>query len=380
MTETPLVRQDDASDRRTPPRSWLPIAAAIALALLAAGAGWWFLARPQAIPDWDRVPQLDFAAPAGVAFVGDTPWVSLRVAPARPGEENDLRVQITPRTERGTPAPVADPSSRIIALTAQPLSEAGTPPETLALQPDPEAAGALVATSQLSGSGWWRFRAEVDGAGEAAEFYLLMPDPNINGPAAVPANASSPEGEALFQRGMASITALRDVRFTQWIADGKGNSALSAHAVTAGDDDRPPGFSYRAVGGMEAVIIGSTRWINLPGDLGWQKQEGATVVLPSEWDEEYLGATGFTLLGEETIDGERCRLLAFVVPELTEPRRQTVAWYLWWVGEETGYVRQEVMVSRLHYMLNRFSDFDEPIDLVPPAESTTPVASGTPVS
>ena len=87
---------------------------------------------------------------------------------------------------------------------------------------------------------------------------------------------------------------------------------------------------------MEAVIIGSTRWIRLPGDPGWQEQEGATVVLPSEWDEEYSGATGFTILGEETIDGERCQLLAFVVPELTEPRRQTVAWYLWWVGDRDG--------------------------------------------
>ena len=364
-----------------PRRSWLPIAILVlVLALVAAGAGWWFLARPQAIAAWDRVPQLDLAAPAGDAFLGDTPWVSLRLAPARPDEENVLRVQITPRARRGTPVPTTNPVSRIVALTAQPLSEAGTPPETLALQQDPEAEGVLVATSQLSASGWWRFGAEIEAAGEAAEFYLLIPDPNINGPAAVSATASSPEGEALFQRGMAAITGLRHVRFTQWIADGKGNSALSAHAVTAGDDDTPPGFSYRAAGGMEAVIIGSTRWINLPGDLGWQRQEGATVVLPSQWDEEYLGATGFTLLGEEMIDGERCRLLAFVVPELTEPRRQTVAWYLWWVGEETGYVRQEAMVSRLHYMLNRFSDFDMPIDLAPPGETATPVGGGTPIS
>ena len=66
-------------------------------------------------------------------------------------------------------------------------------------------------------------------------------------------------------------------------------------------------------------------------------------------------------------------------PELTEPRR-TVAWYLWWVGEETGYVRKEAMASRLHYMLNAFSDFDVPIALAPPTEPATPVASGTPVT
>ena len=382
MTETPLVRGDDTPERPTPRRTWLPVAiVAVAVALLAGGAAWWYLGRSPAIPDWDRVPALDFAAPAGDAFRADTPWVSLQLSPARPGEENSLRVRMTPRTRQGTPIPATDdPVSRIGALTAQPLSGESTAPEALELQPDPSDGDVLMATSLLDQSGWWRFRAEVGGVEDAAEFHLLMPDPNINGPAAVPVSASSPEGEALFQRGLEAITTLRDVRFTQWIADGKGNSALSEHGVTAGGDGAPPGFTYRAIGGMEAIIIGSTRWINLPGDVGWQVQEGATVVLPSDWDEEYFGATGFTILGEETIDGEPCQLLAFVVPELTEPRRQTVAWYLWWVGEETGYVRQEAMVSRLHYMLNQFSDFDVPIVLAPPEERAAPVAGGTPVS
>ena len=131
---------------------------------------------------------------------------------------------------------------------------------------------------------------------------------------------------------------------------------------------------------MEAIIIGSTRWIRLPGDPGWEEQEGATVVLPSEWDEEYTGATGFTLLGEETIDGERCQLLAFVAPELTEPRRQTVAWYLWWVGD-----RDRATCARRRWSpasttcCNEFGDFDVPIVLAPPHEAATPVASGTPV-
>lgn len=379
MTETPLVRGDDTPERPIPRRSWLPIAiVALALALLAGGAAWWYLSRSQAIPDWERVPVLDLAAPAGDAFLDDTPWASLQVSPARPGEENALRVKITPRTQQGTPIPATD--SRIVALTAQPLSVVSTAPESLELQADPNDGDVLMATSSLDEAGWWRFRAEVDGVAEASEFHLLIPDPNINGPAAVPTSGSSPEGEALFQRGMEAITTLRDVRFTQWIADGKGNSALSEHAVTAGGDGAPPGFTYRAAGGMEAINIGSTRWINLPGDLDWQKQEGATVVLPSEWDEEYFGATGFTIIGEETIDGEPCQLLAFVVPELSEPRRQTVAWYLWWVDQETGHVRQETMVSRLHYMLNRFSDFDVPFALAPPEARATPVASGTPVS
>jgi hypothetical protein len=380
-SDTTLVRQDDVPGNQSRRRSWLPGAlAVIALALIAAGAGWWYLNSRQAIPEWDRLPVLDLAAPAGDAFRGDTPWVNLRLNAGRPGEENGFYVQITPKIQQATPVPASGSPARITALTAQPLSGEPAAPETLALQPDPATEGAFVASSPLDRAGWWRLSVDVDGAEDAAEYFLLIPDPNLNGPNAVPTSGSSPEGEALFQRGMEAITSLRDVRFTQWIADGRGNASVSEHGVTTGDGNTPPGFSYRAAGGMEAIIIGSTRWIRLPGDLGWEEQEGATVVPPSEWDEEYFGATGFTILGEETIDGEPCQLLAFVVPQLSEPRRQTVAWYLWWVGEETGHVRKEAMVSRLHYMRNSFGDFDVPIALSPPQEAATPVASGTPVS
>jgi hypothetical protein len=359
----------------------LPVAiGVIALALIAAGAGWWYLNSRQAIPEWDRLPTLDLAAPAGDAFRGDTPWVSLRLITGRPGEENGFQVQITPKTRQATPVPASGSPARIASLTAQPLSGESAAPEALALQPDPQTEGAFHASSPLDRAGWWRLSVDVDGAEDAAEFYLLIPDPNLNDPNAVPKSGSSPEGEALFQRAMEGVTSLRDVRFTQWIADGRGNASVSEHGVTTGDGNTPPGFTYRAAGGMEAIIIGSTRWIRLPGDPGWEEQEGAIVVPPSEWDEEYFGATGFTILGEETIDGERCQLLAFVVPELSEPRRQTVAWYLWWVGEETGHVRKEAMVSRLHYMRNSFGDFDVPIALSPPPEAATPVASGTPDS
>jgi hypothetical protein len=374
-----LVRHDaPASPARR--RPWLPVAvAALALALIAAAAGWWFFNNRQTIPEWDRLPALDFAAPAGDAFASDTPWVNLRLMTARPGEENVLRVQITPRTPAATPVPASAPPAKITSLSAQPLSGEPDAAENLALQPDPENEGAFIASSPLDHAGWWRLSVEVEGVEDAAEFYLLIPDPNLNGPNAVPKSEASPEGEALFRRGIEVLTGLRDVRFTQWIADGRGNASISEHAVTTGDGNSPPGFTYRAVGGMEAIFIGSTRWIKLPGDLGWEQQEGATIVLPSDWDEEYTGATGFTILGQETIDGERCQLLAFVAPELTNPRR-TVAWYLWWVGEETGHVRKEAMSSRLHYMLNDFGDFDVPILLSPPGEAATPVANGTRVT
>ena len=137
-SDTALVRQDDASGGPVRSRSWLPVAfAAIVLVLIAAAAGWWFHNNRQAIPDWDRLPALDLAAPAGDAFSGDTPWVNLRLIKGRPGEENSLRVQITPRIPQSTPVPTSALPARITSLTAQPLSGGSVSAETLALQPDP---------------------------------------------------------------------------------------------------------------------------------------------------------------------------------------------------------------------------------------------------
>ena len=129
---------------------------------------------------------------------------------------------------------------------------------------------------------------------------------------------------------------------------------------------------------MEAIILGTTRWVKLPNNLGWDKQEGSSPLPPSEWGEEYRPAAEFAVLGEETVDGERCQILAFLVPEQTEPQRRSAAWYLWWVGTESGRVRQETMASRFHYMHHLYFDFDAPLTIGPPPVAASPVAA-TPV-
>jgi hypothetical protein len=372
MSDASLVR-DPEPNARPASRGRIIAIAAVAAVLLAAIAGgaWWYVKGRQAVPDWARVPDLNMSAPAGDAFQEGTPWVRLQLVPARPNDVNTVRVSL--HTRQGTPVAGEAGGASIASVTAQSLTGPANP-ETVALDPEPGTDGAFLASAQFSAPGWWRIAVEVSGAEAPAEFFLLFPDPNINGPGAVARSNASAEGDALYQRGMSAITSLHSVRFTQWLSDGRGNAAVSEHAVTAGGDGEPAGFTYRAAGGMEAVIIDSTRWVLLKGELGWTRQEGAVSVPPSEWGEEYTGATGFTILGEETVDGEPCQILAFVVPEIVEPRRQTAAWYLWWVGKETGHVHEEAMVSRVHYMHNTFSGFDEPIELQPPAMAATPVA------
>lgn len=375
MSEAALVGESRS-------RSRLPLILAmvvVALAAVAAGA-WWYLNSRAVAPDWERVPSIGLLAPAGDAFREGTPWATMLLQPARPEEPNAVRLSLL--SLQGTPIASDAGNPSITSLTASPVGGAGDPQE-IPLQAAPEASGEQGATVEFSQPGWWRLSVGVDGAAAPADFYLLIPDPNINGPGAVPGSGTASEGEALFQRGLAGITGLNSVTYTQWLADGKGHAGLAEHIVTAGGDGAPPGFVYRAAGGMEAVVIGSTRWVHLPGDLGWTEQEGAVTVPPSEWGEEYLGATEFTILGEEEVDGARTQILAFKVPEVVEPRRQTAAWYLWWVDVESGHVRREAMVSRIHYMLNHFTTFDEPVHLEPPVMAGTPMAgaetAGTPI-
>ena len=355
-------------------RRWLPAAIAVVImaVVAAAVAGWWFLAGPGKEPDWARSAEVNLLAPSGDAFAADATWVRLELAPARPGVANTVKVTLGAAS--GTPVPGTE-NVQLASLTAQPLpgDPASAAPIALTSAPD----GVSTGTASFATPGWWRIIATVSaGAARAnTEFYLLLPDPNVNGPGAPPKLASSAAGEDLFARGSAAIAALQSVQYTQLMADGIGNAGFSEHAVRTGGDGVPPAFTYRAAGGMDAVVIGSTRWIRLPDDPVWDEQDGAIVVPPAEWIAEYDGATGFTILGEETIDGEPCQLLAFVIPELTEPRQQSMAWYLWWIGKDTGHLRQEAMVSRQHYMLNHFFGFDAPLDIVPPVNPATPTTA-----
>jgi hypothetical protein len=298
--------------------------------------------------------------------------VQAQIGPLRPGEENTLR--IATGFTRGTPT-AAEDLPRVTAVTAQPVT--GQPPGPGSVEIDPAEPSELSATLPLDQSGWQHIRVEIAGSATPAEFYLLVPDPNINGPNAVPALASSAEAEAVYQRGLASTTALQSVRYTEWVSDGAGNSAVSEHTIVAGGDGDPPALRFRITGGMDIVIIGSTRWTKPPGVSEWQRQEGGALVPPSEWGEEYSGATGFTLLGEEVIAGEPTQIVAFVAPEVSEPRRRTVAWYLWWVGTESGQVHREAMVSRRHYMFKQYLAFNEPTEILPPDQEGSP-AAGTP--
>ncbi len=352
------------------PRLALAIVGALLLLAVIGGAGWWYFAR-SAAPEWDRMASLDLFAPAGDAFDEGTPWVSLTFAPA--AVNSDVPVVLRLENRKGTPTPADSSAATITGASLQPL---GGATESLALTTSADSTAAT--TVRFPQAGWWRLLVETS-AGEApATFDFIVPDPNVAGPGAVPAPQTQADAEALYRQGLEALTTLQSVHYVQWMADGRGNGVISEHRVSGGTDTLPPEFAYRAAGGMEAIMIGDVRWVQLPNDMGWTKQEGAVIIPPSEWGEEYEGATQFTVIGQEEVHGVPATIIGFLAPEVMEPQRRTAAWYAWWIDPATGHLLREAMVSRSHYMLNVFSDYDVPLDLQPPEIESTPAATPLP--
>lgn len=294
--------------------------------------------------------------------------VHLQLQPATPGE-NAVFLRLTDGAG-GSVAPERAPQMEVTFSPLDHQAAAATVRPVL----DPSG-GYAVGTADLSGEGWWQAAITLTpptGEPLRVGFYLLLPDPNVSGVGYDP--AGSAEARQLFETGLANMEALHSVRFNQRLGDGSGTLYTQETLLTDGSDGRPA--AWRDVSAsFERIIVGQQEWLRNAGQP-WTERPASSLYLPSAWGETYAPATDFRLGQMQEIDGERCRIVTFRLPAVTEPRRMEAAWYAWWVGEESGQVRQEAMVSRRHYMIYRYNDFDAPLSIEPPANAATPAAGG----
>jgi copper transport protein len=338
------------------------IEAMLVLAVVLVGSTLALLAPP--IIGSKAVTLADVPKPAMSAFQGQDLLVHLLFKPGKSGE-NELGIQLS-KYDRS--AYTGDQPARIrlrfISLDTQ--VEAG--PLEMQLTPD----GAWSGTSSEMGfDGWWRVEATLRWLGQEdviVPFYLLLPDPNLNGFDAPETKDSDPNAAALYEQAMGAYTGMHTVRYVQTMSSNTGSVGLTHHAVNDGSDGSTPGLIYSAAGGYDTVIIGTTAWTKRPG-VDWRTLEVNPLIPPSEWDNEYVGATGFRLGRIEEIDGVPAQIFTFVVPDNGQ---QVTAWYAWWVSVSTGDVLRTVMVSKGHYMTSDYAAFDEPLTILPPDLSATP--------
>ncbi len=309
---------------------------------------------------------LDLAAPTG----GGDLLVHLGVQPAKPGE-NTLTVFVT--DAQGAPVSL-DQAARV----GLDLTSLEHPVEIDAVEAQPNGTGRYeVAGMPLSLEGWWRIGVTVRRAEQPnlqAPFYLRLPDPNVS-VERITTPPSSPEAEAVFQRGLASLTSLHSVRYRRTLASGTGTVFASEEAISVGDDGHPPAYAVSS-SGVDLIRVGDREWLRSPDGV-WRDRPASPFVPPAAWGEEFESATGFRLGRVEEVGGEPAQIVTFVVPGTP---RQAAAWYAWWVDLERGRILRQAMVSRWHYMVLEYHDFDAPIAIDPPTPAPAATPAATPVA
>lgn len=352
---------------RSSPGRGRPVVAALAALSLLGGS----LMVLSAAPGTQVSPTLagiDLAAAVPLGPDGAAGRLDLALSPALPGA-NTVVVRLTGPDGAALP-PAQAP---MVSVAFSPLDHAA-PPQTVNPTPN-QMGGFAVAGVDLPGGGWWQADVTLvppDGQASRVVQYLVLPDPNVTGRG--PRPASDPEARAVFDRGIAFFADLRSVRFTQRLGDGSGVLFQSLTEASDGIGDRPA--TYRTVTQREElIIVGDTQWSRrFDGDGAWEERAAASLFLPSEWADIYAEAQGFQLGPVEEVAGEPSRVVTFY---LTRGQSNAPAWYAWWVGEETGAVHREAMVSQRHYMLYTFSDFGADFGIAPPVDRQGPPAVGT---
>ncbi|MCO5223328.1 MAG: copper resistance protein CopC [Thermomicrobiales bacterium] len=321
-----------------------------------------------------EVTSIDLAAPlTGNEQAAEA--VHLIMSPMRAGQ-NEIRVNVGLISPEGGGEVIPVERVRLDLISLNHEADI----RDLELVQDPETGDFVSEGIQLTLNGWWEIDVLVRRAGledQVVPFFVLIPDPNINGFDAPSFDGTSADAEQLFEQGLQDLTGLETVHYTERLASGLGGVAISERTVNSGADGSEPS-SLQTTSSIELLTIGDRTWQRPPGGE-WIERTSIPVFPPSQWGDTYEGAQDFQL-GRRVMVGDRiARVITFYVPETDS---QIAAWYAWWIDEETGHLLNEAMVSRLHYMRWRFFDFNEPVRLLPPDTSATPQASppASPVS
>ena len=339
-------------------------------AIAAIAIGWVLLNQDDEEPEASgNIEEVNLAAPL---FRSDGPADSLHVIvePVREGE-NSLMLKVTGPT---TAADAATVPVESIEATIEPLAgDEGA--QAIALEAAEDGSYQSADPLQLA-DGWWELTVAVTRGGEEpreTRFYLLTPDPNVNGFDSVPELGSSDEAEAVYQQAIDRWSDLHTLTYIDRLSDGSGNVAVSQRSVTDGADGNPAGFHLTAPE-YEMITIGDRTWMRQAGN-DWIERTTISMYPPSAWPDLYTGATEFVLGKTVDVNGRDTQIISFHVPATDT---LVAAWYTWWVDSETGYVVREAMTSSLHYMVYEFGEFDQPVVLKPPIGAASPVASPAP--
>jgi hypothetical protein len=264
-------------------------------------------------------------------------FIVLEISPGTPGQ-NTIRATVLDRNLQ--PVAAGGLGLRLWRL------DRDDPPADL-----PAAPGSPAIEARLNlEPGWWALEASLSG-GPAQTFYLLVGS-------AAPADAA-PDQKAfnLLNRAIDAFGRLTAVRWEEQLTSGLPYpTRAGGWVLTEGEAQAPDRLHLRisADGAAREVYQVGGRRCDREGNGPWQC---ADVPPANPFDRSaFRAATGVWSGRTETIAGEPARVIFFYYPPAE-------AWYAWWVGEQTGYLLQEVMVAPGHIMATRYFDQNVPANI-----------------
>ncbi len=217
-----------------------------------------------------------------------------------------------------------------------------------------------VADFDLQETGWWAIEAVVNEA-ESVTYYLRLDSPS-RAPLeyAAPDYASDPEAEAAFRKAREAYEGLQSLKRREELTSGfTAPTGTGVSIVTESEAQAPDRLHYEVRGGSspgyQTYRVGSTSCTETDGN--WKCSDGEPQV---SFDLNYLKPTAFKLGRMEQVGGEMGRALLFYSGR---------AWYAWWVGEATGVLYRQAMVTPGHFMVTAYSGHNEPVVIEIPGEA-----------
>ena len=152
------------------------------------------------------------------------------------------------------------------------------------------------------------------------------------------------DATALLRRAKRAFESARTVEFEERLASSPRTVQVSHFRLAA-----PNRLAYAIRGGLEAIVIGNRRW-DRRGDGEWQASPQTPLRVPrTYWSR---AARNARLVAPDT--------LTFFDPRLP-------AWFRLRIEPRTARPRELRMVAPAHFMTDRYSAFDRPLEISPPS-------------
>jgi copper transport protein len=155
---------------------------------------------------------------------------------------------------------------------------------------------------------------------------------------------TSPAAAKLVARLTRDYRARRTVVFTERLASNPTNAQVTRFELEA-----PHSLSYATVGGPQAIVIGARRWDRTSSTAPWQPSPESPLAVPSPY---WTTTTNAHLVGPRTV---------------TFLDRAIPAWFRVTLEPGRDLPRRVDMTAAAHFMVDRYSGFDGPVAISPPA-------------